>query len=88
MKKYIAIDAEIGIGLELFLVIRKNYLFIFLVAILGFVISASYSLMVTPIYASTALIATNSSDDQGSNSLSDLSGLKYFTISSANLLGV
>jgi len=62
--------------MELFLVIRKNYLFIFLVAILGFVISASYSLMVTPIYASTALIATNSSDDQGSNSLSSsISGL-------------
>ena len=62
--------------IELFLVIKRNFLFIFLAGILGLVSFASYSLIVTPIYASTALIATNSSDEKSSNSLSSsISGL-------------
>jgi len=62
--------------MELFSVMNKNFLFIFLCATLGLVTFASYSLIVTPVYASTALIATNSSDEENSNSLSSsISGL-------------
>ena len=63
---------------DLFVVIKDNFTFILGVMVLGFVLSASYSLIVTPIYASTALIAPNSSENssQGlASALSDFSGL-------------
>ena len=66
--------------IDLVNVIKINFVFISAVMILGFVLTAAYSLVVTPIYASSALIAPNINDKESSrasamSSLPGISGL-------------
>jgi len=65
--------------IELLNVLKTNGVFILLVMVLGFLLTASYSLLVTPIYASEALIAPKVSNEQQSSGISSsLSNLTSF----------
>jgi len=62
-------DTAMTLG-ELFNLIKNNISFIICSTVLGLILTASYSLLVTPIYASEALIAPKSGSDQRNSSLS------------------
>jgi len=69
--------------------IRNNLKFILVIAILGFTISASYSLLVQEIYTATALMQTNNSKNDGANTATNsLTGMAQMVGISASGGGV
>ena len=62
-------DTALTLG-DLFNLIKSNISFIICSTVLGLILTASYSLLVTPIYASEALIAPKSASEQRASSLS------------------
>jgi len=62
-------DTVMTLG-DLFNLIKNNISFVVCCTALGLILTASYSLLVTPIYASEALIAPKSGSEQKNNSLS------------------
>jgi len=72
-------DTAMTLG-DLFGLVKNNVSFIACCMVLGFILTASYSLLVTPIYASEALLAPKSGNEQRTNSLSSsLSSLTSLT---------